>query len=85
MVAEAIVFGIIGILFGVSVLRLKNALGSIAQTTGVFEIITYNLLLTVMFALAGLILMIPTTILEIILLFKITEIVKAKIREAKEE
>ena len=85
MVAEAIVFGIIGILFGVSVLRLKNALGSIAQTTGVFEIITYSLLLTVMFALAGLILMIPTTILEIILLFKITEMVNAKIREAKEE
>ena len=84
MVAEAIVFGIIGILFGISVLRLKNALGSIAQITGVFEIITFSLILTVVLALAGFVLMIPTTILEIILLFKVTQMVKAKIRETEE-
>ncbi len=79
--AEAISYGAIGILFGISVLRLKDGLGTIATITGVFEIITYGFMVTVILSFVGLVLLTPMIILEIILLYKITEMLKAKQQE----
>lgn len=76
--AEAMTYGIIGILFGISVLRLKNALDSIATITGIFEIITYAFLTTIFLAIVGLVFLTPTIVLEIILLYKVCEMIKAK-------
>ncbi|WP_299258551.1 helix-turn-helix transcriptional regulator [uncultured Aquimarina sp.] len=76
--AEAMTYGIIGILFGISVFRLKNALGAIATVTGVFEIITYAFMTTILLSIVGLVLLTPTVLLEIILLFKVCEMIKAK-------
>ncbi|WP_299220973.1 helix-turn-helix domain-containing protein [uncultured Aquimarina sp.] len=76
--AEAMTYGIIGILFGISVLRLKNALGTIATVTGIFEIITYAFMTTVLLSFVGLVFLTPTILLEIILLFKVCEMIKAK-------
>lgn len=79
--AEAMTYGIIGILFGISILRLKPALGSIAMITAVFEIITYSCLVTMVLALLGMVFLTPTIIFEIILLFKVCEMIKAKQHE----
>ncbi len=79
--AEAITFGVIGILFGIAVLRLKNGIGTIATITGVFEIITYSFLVTVILSIVGLVLLTPTIILEIILLYKISAMLKARQQE----
>ncbi|MBL0683962.1 helix-turn-helix domain-containing protein [Aquimarina mytili] len=79
--AEAVTFGIIGILFGISVLRLKNPLGTIATTTGIFEIITYACLVTIFLSVVGMVLLTPTIILEIILLYKVSQMLKAKQKE----
>ncbi len=79
--AEAITYGVIGILFGISVLRLKNGLGTIATVTGVFEIITYAFMVTIILSIVGFVLLTPTIILEIILLYKISEMLKAKQQE----
>ncbi|MEW7277957.1 helix-turn-helix transcriptional regulator [Aquimarina sp. 2201CG1-2-11] len=76
--AEAIIFGVIGILFGIAVLRLKNGIGTIATITGIFEIITYSFLVTVILSIVGLVLLTPTIILEIILLYKISAMLKAR-------
>ncbi len=78
MGAEAVTFGIIGILFGISVLRLKNGLGTIATVTGIFEIVTYSLLVTIVLSFLGMFVLTPTIILEIILLYKVSEMLKEK-------
>lgn len=79
--AEAIIYGVIGILFGISVLRLRPGLGTIATITGVFEIITYSFSATVVLAIVGLVLLTPTIILEIILLYKASALLKEKQQE----
>ncbi len=79
--AEAVTFGAIGILLGISVLRLKNALGTIATLTGIFEIVTYGCLITIFLSIAGMVLLIPTIILEIILLYNVSQMLKTKQKE----
>ncbi len=79
--AEAITYGVIGILFGISVLRLRKGLGGIATTTGVFEIVTYSCMVTIFLAVVGLVLLTPTILLEIILLYKVFVLLKAKQQE----
>ncbi|MFL1894270.1 helix-turn-helix domain-containing protein [Aquimarina sp. 2-A2] len=78
--AEAITYGVIGILFGIAVLRLKDSLGTIALVTGVFELITYGFMVTVLLSIVGMFMLTPTIILEIILLYKVTEMVREKIK-----
>ncbi len=79
--AEAVTYGVIGILFGISVLRLKERIGNLATITGIFEIITYAFMVTIILAIVGFVLLTPTIILEIILLYKVTQMVKVKIGE----
>ncbi|WP_405208575.1 helix-turn-helix domain-containing protein [Aquimarina sp. LLG6339-5] len=79
--AQAVTFGVIGILLGISVIRLQNALGMLAKTTGIFEIIAYGCMATVIFGFLGYFLLTPTIILEIILLYRISEMLKAKQQE----
>ncbi|GAA0715871.1 hypothetical protein GCM10009430_10870 [Aquimarina litoralis] len=79
--AHSVSIGIIGVLFGISVIRLQNALGMLAKTTGIFEIIAYGCMATVLLGILGYFLLTPTIILEIILLFRISEMIKAKQEE----
>ena len=79
--AYSITFGILGILLGVAVIRLQNALGTLAKVTGIFEIIAYGCMATVILGIVGYIVLTPTIILEIILLYKISEMLKAKQKE----
>ena len=79
--AEAMTYGIIGVLFGISVLRLQKILGAIALITGIFEIVTYGFMMTILLAIIGLFLLTPTLILEVILLYKVSLLIKAKYRE----
>ncbi|WP_024769923.1 helix-turn-helix domain-containing protein [Aquimarina macrocephali] len=79
--AEAVTYGVIGILFGISVLRLQNGLGTLAIVTGVFEIITYSFMVTIILSLVGVVLLTPTIILEIIVLYKVSQMLKAKQKE----
>ncbi len=79
--AQAITYGVIGILFGIAILRLQNALGVLATVTGIFELITYGFMITIILSFLGLFFLTPTIILEIILLYKVSEMLKAKQRE----
>jgi len=83
--ASAITFGIVGVLLGVAVLRLKGLLGNLATVTGIFEIVSYALMITVILAVAGLGLLTPTIILEIILLYKVLELLISKKNELEKE
>jgi transcriptional regulator with XRE-family HTH domain len=76
MGAEALLFGGILILFGISLFRLRKQLGDVAFFAGFFEILAGACFLTVILGFAGLIVLIPASILEIVVLFKVTETVK---------
>lgn len=79
MIAQSISFGIVRILMGIAMLRFQKALGNLAVITGVFEIVTYACFLMVVFAMGGFLMLLPTTILEIIVLYKVAQLVKEKI------
>ncbi|MBI2044729.1 hypothetical protein HYT23_01590 [Candidatus Pacearchaeota archaeon] len=65
--------GIVIIFFGVGLLKLNKKFGGIATTTGILEIIAGASFVTILFAFLGLILVIPISILEIIILFRASE------------
>ncbi|TPN84076.1 helix-turn-helix transcriptional regulator [Aquimarina algicola] len=79
--AQAITYGVIGVLFGISIIRLQNAIGTVAKVTGIFEITTYACMLTIILAFLGYILLTPTIILEVIVLYKVSQMLKAKQKE----
>ncbi len=72
-IVEAMVFGIIQIIFGLALLRLKDKFGVLIQVNGILEIITGVCLATVILASLGMFFLIPTVIVEIILLYKLAK------------
>jgi transcriptional regulator with XRE-family HTH domain len=76
--SEALTFGGICILFGVSLIKLQRPLGQLPVIAGIFEIFAACFLLTILLAFVGEIIFIPTELLEIVILFKVIEIVKSK-------
>tara|TARA_B100001146_G_scaffold225256_1_gene249068 strand:+ start:82232 stop:83137 length:906 start_codon:yes stop_codon:yes gene_type:complete len=79
LMIESISLGIVGILMGIAVLRFQKTLGTTATLTGVIEIITYACFALIVTAIVGAVLLIPTIILEIILLYKVAELVQQKL------
>ena len=65
-----IVVGIMGIFFGISLLKLKKKFGSIATATGVLNIISGAGMITVILIFIPILIILPLYILEIILLFR---------------
>ena len=80
--SEAVVFGCIGILFGISLLRLRKSLGAVANYAGTFEILAGFFFITVVLSFIGFIVLIPAELFEIILLYKSTDIIKSKQEES---
>ena len=74
----ALTFGGIGIIYGVSLNRLQKSIGKITKYAGVFEIIAGCFFLTIALSFVGHILLIPAELFEIIILFKVIEIIKTK-------
>lgn len=74
--AGAIGFGVVGILFGISILQSRQLLGGLTLASGIVEIIMAAFLLTVILAPLSWFLLLPAIILEILLLYKITKLVK---------
>ena len=76
--AEALTFGGIGILYGVSLIKLQKSLGQVPVIAGIFEIFAAGFFLTLVLSFAGYIMLIPAELLEIVILFKAVEIIKSK-------
>lgn len=81
--AEALTFGGIGVLFGVSLIKLQKSFGQIPVIAGIFEIFAACFFLTLLFAFVGQIILIPAELLEIVILFKAVEIIKSKQPESE--
>ena len=76
--AEMISYGAVGIIFGLGLLKLQDAVGSLSKAAGILEIVAGGSLLVVVLFLLGFILYIPAVILEIVILYKAYEYIKAE-------
>ena len=76
--AQALTFGGIGILFGISLIKLQRSFGSVPVIAGIFEIAASCFFLTIILAFVGHIMLIPAELLEIVILYKAVEIIKSK-------
>ena len=76
--AEALTFGVIGILFGASLIKLQKSFGQLPIIAGIFEIFAACFFLTLLLALVGLIILIPAELIEIVIIYKAVEIIKSK-------
>ena len=74
----AISFGVLGVIYGISLSRLKDSLGMLATYAGILQIIAACFFLIIILSFIGMIVMIPVELLEIILVFKTIEIIKSK-------
>jgi transcriptional regulator with XRE-family HTH domain len=81
-IGASLSFGAIGILFGISLMKLNRSIGLVALLAGTFEIIAGVLFLTVVFSFMGFFVLIPAELLEIILLYKSIDMIKEKVRVA---
>jgi transcriptional regulator with XRE-family HTH domain len=79
--SEAVVFGCIGILYGISLRRLRKSLGAVAAYAGVFEILAGCFFLTVVLSFIGFIVLVPAELFEILVLYKSVDIIKSKQKE----
>ena len=68
--AAAVVFGVLGIIFGVALLKLQDGMGELSKVAGILEIIMGVFLVTVILFYLAFPVMIPATILEVILLYR---------------
>lgn len=66
-------YGCVGIPFGIGILKLQRHLGQYATLTGIFTIVLYATMLTVILIFISLFLWFPVMILQLILLYKIRE------------
>jgi transcriptional regulator with XRE-family HTH domain len=83
--AASLTFGGLGIIYGISLNRLRNSIGVVALYAGVIEVIAACFFLTVILGFIGLIIIIPAELLEIIIIYKAVEIIKKKLKESDPE
>ncbi len=73
---EAVAFGGIDIVFGIALIQLRKVLGTTALLAGILEIIIGFFFLTFFLAFFGLFVMIPAILLEIIVLYKVYDMMQ---------
>ena len=73
LLIECVGFGGLQLIFGIGMYQLKDKIGQLAQVTGIFEIVVGASLVTVILATLGVFLLIPTIIIEIILLYRLAK------------
>jgi hypothetical protein len=76
--SEAVVFGCIGILYGISLRRLRKSVGAVASYAGGFEILAGCFFLTVVLSFMGFIVLVPAELFEILVLYKCVDLIKSQ-------
>lgn len=76
LVAQSIIVGTLGLLFGISIMKSAKEWGVLGYVAGGLELFTAFCFLIVILVLVGLVTQFPTVIVEIVLLVKIRQIIK---------
>lgn len=74
--AVSMCFGVMGIIYGISLRRLEKNVGRVGELAGIFEIVAGIFFLTVALFFLGFIFLIPAELFEIILLFRVIESIR---------
>jgi transcriptional regulator with XRE-family HTH domain len=78
MFPAALLFGVIGFVYGIALRRLGKTIGQTAEAAGLIEILAACFFLTVVLAFIGDFIHVPAELLEIIILYKTINIIKSK-------
>lgn len=78
MLPMSITYGVTAIVFGVALLRLRRAVGRLAEYAGILEIIIGGSLITLVLSPLSMVLSYPAGILQVIIIFKTIELIKQK-------
>lgn len=81
LVAQSLSFGFVGILFGLSILKSRDTLGNTGLASGVAELLLAFCLVTVILSPIALFLLFPAIVFEILVIYKVVEIVKFHIQD----
>jgi len=73
----SVVFGAVGVFFGIGLLKLQKQFRNLALATGGLEILVSLLFLTVILGWLGYIFLTPVILLEVVLLYRIAGVVKS--------
>jgi transcriptional regulator with XRE-family HTH domain len=76
-----VTYGVIGIIYGIALYRLRKSVGDLSKYAGILEIVAGGFFLTIIFSFVGMIVLIPAVLFEIIIIFKTIEIIKEKQEE----
>ncbi|AKA35274.1 helix-turn-helix domain-containing protein [Flagellimonas lutaonensis] len=76
ILAEAISWGTLGILFGISIIKTNKIMRPLSFFAGGMEVLASFFLLTVVLSLLGWILQLPAVILEVLFLYRVSQRVK---------
>ncbi len=68
--AVAVVMGAVGIVFGVSLIRLQDGMGELSRIAGLLEIVMGCMLVTVVLFFITYVILIPAVIIEILVLYR---------------
>jgi transcriptional regulator with XRE-family HTH domain len=66
----AVVMGALGIVFGVSLLRLQDGMGVLSRIAGILEIVMGCMLITVVLFFISYVVLVPTVVVEILVLYR---------------
>jgi transcriptional regulator with XRE-family HTH domain len=78
LIGAAITYGAVGIVYGISLRRLEPHVGRSAEVAGILEIAAALFLVTVVLGFIGEIILVPSELIQILILFKALELVKGK-------
>lgn len=81
----SITIGAIGVIFGVGLVRLNKAIGTVALIAGVFELIVAFCFITVVLFFVAFILLVPAVLFEIVVVYKAQEQLSKEMATAQNE
>jgi transcriptional regulator with XRE-family HTH domain len=84
LVVAAVLYGAVGIIYAISLRRLGRQLGFVAKSAAAIELITAFFLLTIFLAFIGDFIHIAAELCEIIIIFKVIEMIRKKDQQENE-
>lgn len=76
--AGSLGFGIVGIIFGIAILKSRGQLGNIGLASGIMELFMAGCMVSIVLSPLAIFLLLPVIILEILVLYKVYEMVQEK-------
>lgn len=78
LIGAAVTYGAVGIVYGLSLRRLERQVGRSAEVAGILEMVAAIFFFTIALGFIGEMILVPAELIEILILFKVVELIKGK-------